>query len=136
MNATVTATAPLTFSDARRQANSFTKALSMRKDGYRAQQYGKTPVYAIFKPENTAKTNGYADYDVNLTPGKIACNCTDFEKHGKFCKHTLFAEMEQKRQREEAAEDAHFEAMAAKWAEEQDDARFVLECAIDHSIRF
>lgn len=124
---------PTSINTARRQANSFTKALQMAKDGYRIQQYAKTPVYAIFKPQNTAKTNGYADYNVNLTPDKVACTCTDFEKHGEFCKHTLFAQMEQKRQRTEE-EDAHYEAMAQQWEEMEEAKRFLLDCALEHGL--
>lgn len=64
------------------------RAYSLFADGYRAQQYGKTPVYAIFKPGNSACTNGYRDYAVQVSKGQEDCDCDGFRKH-KDCKHRI-----------------------------------------------
>jgi hypothetical protein len=64
------------------------RARTLFADGYRAQQYGKTPVYAIFKPGNTAATNGYRDYSVQVSKGQESCDCDGFMKH-KDCKHRI-----------------------------------------------
>ena len=48
-----------------------------------------------------------ADYFINTVTGE--CDCPDFAKHGDFCKHTIAAEL--------VDEDAHYDAMAAQYAD-------------------
>ena len=106
----------MNINQARNQANRFSRALNMKSEGYRFQPFGKTPTYAVFKPENTATTNGRRDYFVNLTPGKEECDCADFQKNGGTCKHMLFVTVEKEKQEEEVmweAKCAEYELLEA-----------------------
>jgi SWIM zinc finger len=68
--------------EARRMANSYAKAQQIIKEGYTFHKDADSDVIAVCKPGRLA-----ASYWINmLEPG---CDCPDYRKHGKYCKHTL-----------------------------------------------
>lgn len=72
---------------ARNQANRYTRALTMREEGYRMEP-ATTDCYDIFKPGNDT---GLADYTVDLY--RNTCECEDSKK-GNVCKHRYFVNIE------------------------------------------
>src|SRR5690242_10320221 len=89
------------------------RAESLLSEGYRFQQMGNTPWYAIFKPENDSLRNCDRDYKVDLTPGKECCTCDGFAEH-KDCKHRIAVQLETER---EAAQVEQLEAEYNLYAE-------------------
>ena len=106
------------------QANRNTRAQQILKDGYTFTQEASGSV-AICKPGEL-----HASYWIGeQVDGTNGCDCADKAKTGLPYKHELAWNMLQD-------EEAQFEAMAAKWEEEEDNRRFMEECAIEASIRF
>ena len=67
---------------ARREANCYTKALQIIKEGYTFTKDADSEVIAVCKPGQLA-----ASYWINMI--SEGCDCPDFQKHGTFCKHTM-----------------------------------------------
>ena len=64
---------------ARREANSYAKALEILKEGYSFTRENEDSI-AVCKPGRLAASYWIVDGE---------CDCPDFMKHGNFCKHTL-----------------------------------------------
>ena len=63
-------------------ANSYAKAIEIIKEGYTFSKDAETGVIAVCKPGRLA-----ASYWINVL--EEGCDCPDYMKHGKYCKHTL-----------------------------------------------
>lgn len=123
MNTNTNNTNRFNINDAIAQANRRERALNILEEGYTFTQ--ENDMVAVCKPGELHASYWIGEH-VDSSTG---CDCPDRVKTGKPCKHEIANDILQ-------ADEAHFEAMAQKWENEQDDAKFVLECAIDHAIRF
>ena len=105
----------INISNARRQANCFTKAQTMFAEGYTFNVLANK-MYRIFKPG--VSHDEPASYVVDML--MKSCTCPDFCKHGDYCKHTMFIEMELEN------DAANMEAQCKQWEEEEGGAEFPL----------
>jgi hypothetical protein len=80
-------------------------------------------VYGVAKRAFSAQPD--TAYTVELQP--VSCDCPDFEKHGDFCKHTVYLWEQLDRQ--------EVEAMCAAYEEEEAARAFMEACAIDGELR-
>jgi hypothetical protein len=91
---------------ARREANSYAKALEILKAGYTFTKDAETEVIAVCKPGRLA-----ASYWLNMMePG---CDCPDYMKRGNFCKHTMAWGILQEEEASMEAQCAEYDLRAA-----------------------
>ena len=106
----ITLNTPKSAQDARRMANSFAKAQAILEEGYRFTQ--ENGMVAVVKPGELHAAYWIGEH----ADGTSGCDCPDFVKHGKFCKHTLAVGILAE---QEAQEEAMWNAICAQYEEEE-----------------
>ena len=107
------------------QANRRERAEKIIQEGYSFTKDADSGMVAVCKPGDLHASYWIGEH----VDGSTGCDCPDRVKTGKPCKHEIANNILE-------SEKTEFEAMAERWEEEEDNRRFMEECAIEASIRF